>query len=84
MNHRPVCVKCQREMIPAKNGIGVLDMTDFGPYKVWDADLWRCPDCGHEIITGFGCNAIAYIGDENFDIALDAYRRGSGLVESRV
>lgn len=22
------------------------------PYKCWMGDLWRCPDCGHEIIVG--------------------------------
>lgn len=23
------------------------------PYKLWRADLWECPDCGHEIVVGF-------------------------------
>lgn len=22
------------------------------PYKLWNGDLWKCPDCGHEIVVG--------------------------------
>lgn len=22
------------------------------PYKFWVGDLWKCPDCGHEIVVG--------------------------------
>lgn len=24
----------------------------WSPYKLWNGDLWKCPDCGHEIIIG--------------------------------
>ncbi len=24
------------------------------PYKLWVADLWECPDCGHELVSGWG------------------------------
>ncbi len=24
------------------------------PYKIWSADLWECPDCGHQLISGWG------------------------------
>ena len=60
MNHKPVCVKCNREMKPERNGVGCLDMTDFSPYAVWDSDLWKCPTCGYEILVGFGKDAIAW------------------------
>ena len=46
MNHKPVCVKCERELKPERNGVGCLDMADFGPCAVWDSDLWKCPTCG--------------------------------------
>jgi hypothetical protein len=29
------------------------------PYKIWAADLWECPDCGHQVILGYGVHAIA-------------------------
>jgi hypothetical protein len=28
------------------------------PYKVWAGDLWHCPDCGHELISGTGMHPI--------------------------
>jgi len=29
------------------------------PYKIYCADLWECPTCGHQLITGFGARAIS-------------------------
>lgn len=51
--HKPVCVSCQLEYEPEKNGVALLDYASFGPYKLWEADKWKCKGCGHEIITGF-------------------------------
>lgn len=59
MNHKPVCAKCSKDMFPKKNGVGVLDFADYGPYQVWDADLWGCRECGAEIVIGFGQSPIA-------------------------
>jgi len=81
MYHRPVCVKCNVEMKPEKNGIGLLDMANFGPYQLWDADLYKCSICGCEIITGFGSKAIAQHSDEGFDRALLFYN-DNGCVKS--
>lgn len=78
---KPVCVKCQRFYRPAKNGVGLLETTprfngaqpgaahaeDWTPYKIWVADLWRCPGCGHEMIQGFGGGPIAEHFMANFD-----------------
>ncbi len=66
--HRPVCVRCQCELKPEKNGVGLLDMFDAPeskPYQLWDADLWKCPKCGIEIITGFGAGPLAIHFQEN-------------------
>ena len=79
MYHRPVCVKCQTEMRPETNGVGLLDMASYGPYKVWDADLYKCPTCSYEIVVGFGTNAISHHTDKDFDRTLDHYRTSSGL-----
>jgi hypothetical protein len=51
---RNVCVPCQVEYKPELNEILAIEMASFGPYKVWSADLWKCPKCGHEIVSGFG------------------------------
>jgi len=56
MNHRPVCVKCRVEFRPERNGVKVIDLfiNNSQPYKIWDADMWKCPSCEVEIIVGFG------------------------------
>jgi len=83
MNHNPVCVKCQVGMKPEKNGIGVLDITDFGPYKIWCADKWKCPKCGYEIAVGFGKNRIAEHYEDPFQRLVEYYRKQGDLVECR-
>jgi len=82
--HRPVCAACQVEMHPERNGVGVLDMADYGPVNLWDADLWECPKCRHQIVSGFGGNPIArhYEGDR-FEKLLKDYREHSIVIESR-
>jgi len=78
--HRPVCVKCQVDMKPEKNGVGLLDMAEFGPYKVWDADLWKCPECGCEVVVGTGMHAVSHHHDDNFDKICNGYRRYTQLI----
>jgi hypothetical protein len=29
------------------------------PYKLWLGDLWKCPGCGTELISGTGRNPIS-------------------------
>ena len=82
MYHRPVCVGCEVEMKPEKNGVGVLDMAEFGPYKIWDADLYKCPECGCEVIVGFAHFAIAEHHEGNFESAVQAYRDKERLYKS--
>lgn len=48
-----VCVACQCELKPETNGTTVIETASFGPYKVWNADTWKCPGCGVEIVAGF-------------------------------
>jgi hypothetical protein len=43
-------------------------------YKIWDADLWKCPGCGVKIILGFADNPLAEHFSDKFDVAL-AYLR---------
>lgn len=37
------------------------------PYKLWQGDLWRCPDCAHEILVGTGFRPIAERHDSFFE-----------------
>jgi hypothetical protein len=46
---------CGRFMRPKKNCVTVEELLEDGrPYKLWDADLYACEECGTEVITGFG------------------------------
>lgn len=31
----------------------------WSPYKLWVADLWECPDCGHELIVGWASAPVS-------------------------
>lgn len=64
---RPVCVACQCFYRVVKNGVriiegkpthadaklGLAEPDAWVPYKVWLADMYQCPSCGHRIISGF-------------------------------
>ncbi len=77
--HRPVCVTCKCEMRPETNGVGVLDMADFGPYELWDADKWKCPKCGIEVVGGFAHNHISAHYEDDF-ISMIKYYEEKGLL----
>src|SRR5262245_8632103 len=55
-----VLCQCGRFMRVKQNSVTVEELTEDGsPYKLFDADLYECVECGHEIITGFGRWPIA-------------------------
>ena len=55
-----LCVACGVVMRVKQNSVTVEElMSDDEPYKLWDADLFECPVCGVEVITGFGRLPIA-------------------------
>lgn len=72
--HRPVCMKCKRELHPEENGVGVLDMANGRAYELFDADLWKCPGCGMEVVGGFGRKPIASHFEDNFKKLQAGYR----------
>jgi len=58
-----VCVKCQTEYSSALGEIGVI-VVEMAynppvPYKIWGADLLKCPGCGVEVVSGFSDRPIA-------------------------
>lgn len=90
MNHRPVCAKCGVELFPKKNGVGCLDYAYFGEgeeqkaeeYQIWDADLWECPKCHCQIVTGFGFEPIDIHHNESFSATVKNYREKSILIHN--
>lgn len=51
---RPLCVICLREMLPKKNDYRVMIRGE-----IWSGDLYACPSCLNEIVTGWGRRPIA-------------------------
>jgi hypothetical protein len=43
------CCACNLQMHTATIGIALEEMTAQGPYKLFSADVLRCPGCGFEI-----------------------------------
>jgi hypothetical protein len=37
------------------------------PYKVWCGDMWKCPSCGHELISGVGQEPLREHYQEGFE-----------------
>ena len=69
--HGGVVCQCGRIMRVLKNSVTVEELMDDGAsYRLWDADLFRCPDCGVEIITGFGKGPMA----EHYEPTYEAQR----------
>ena len=57
---RPICRKCCREFMPIKNDVMVKDKAVGNyPSTYWSGDLYKCPGCGAQIITGFGTGMTA-------------------------
>lgn len=66
MSRRPVCVSCECDLKPERNGVWVVETAgeERRPYKVWHADKVRCPVCGVEVVVGFAQNPTAVDGQE--------------------
>jgi hypothetical protein len=65
------CAGCKVKFRPRKNDIRVLETMDDGrPYRVWCADLWECPDCGTQLIAGYGRTHISEHYMDGFGEAL--------------
>jgi len=67
---KSVCAKCEVELKPEHNGVIVAEMMHNNTeiYKLWFADLWKCPECGIEVVLGFGVQPYM----EHFDGDLNA------------
>jgi len=45
-----ICVKCFADLRCETNGVSVAR----DPHYVQSADLYKCPECGYEVLTGAG------------------------------
>ena len=72
MSHNATCVQCLTLLRPRKNDVCVhITMNDGSAYKLWQADLWECPDCGNQVLMGFGNRHWAEHYEEDFAKHLD-------------
>lgn len=77
-----VCCSCNFFYKPEKNAVAVVEMRPVGtvslpeyrPLRLWQADRWRCPGCGHQVVTGFGRAPISEHHDRNFDEKVKAFQ----------
>ncbi len=82
-----VCAKCQVELRCEKSGIAVVEMaracgTPEGPYQIWHADLYKCPVCGAEIVTGFANEPLAQHWEDHFYEVLEAEKQYNRVIYS--
>ncbi len=81
--HRPVCTRCCCELHPEINGVGVLDTNDNGAYELWNADLWKCPQCGLEVVGGFANGPISAHYEPDFQKMIDSYQKHGLLINNK-
>lgn len=74
-----VCTPCQLELKPIKNGVIVVEHSGHGPYTLWEADEWACPECGVTVVAGFADQPYARNCQSDFTQLLE-YAVDSGLV----
>lgn len=52
---RPICVPCMVQYKPLKNGV----IVQVGDFYLYAADLYQCPECGVQQLTGFSREPVA-------------------------
>lgn len=62
---RLVCAACRRPMAVKQMGVNVRE-TRTHDERVYRADLFACPGCGAEVISGFGQNPYIESWQENW------------------
>lgn len=72
-----ICIKCSRRMVKEKSGVVVAELLRSGQvYKLWYADLFRCPECSIEVISDLADHAFAEKFTSNFTETLDRCKLG--------
>lgn len=76
---RPVCLRCRKFLRVKKNGVVIEEGSPraggaWGPYKLWMGDLWRCPECGVEVIMGFGLKPLSEHFRRDYEATREDFR----------
>lgn len=61
MTFTPICVPCAREMRCKKND---YLFSDTEASYVWAGDMFECPQCKAQIVTGFAREAVAWAHED--------------------
>ncbi|MBA7474258.1 hypothetical protein ES707_09606 [subsurface metagenome] len=66
---RPICAECQIELRVVKNGVTVIDMAwqPPKPAVLISADLFECPVCRKQIVSGFAQKPLAEHYEDKFE-----------------
>ena len=67
-----VCVHCEVGLKIEKSGVVCIEYFNEPPkpYKLWFCDAWKCPRCGHIVLSGFAKNPFAVHYEEDFGFLL--------------
>ena len=78
---RPICVKCETQFQQIKTGIAVVDMFSSPPkpYQIWLADLFECPVCKVQIVSGFADRPLAHHFEADLKHWLQLWKAGGGF-----
>ncbi|MBA7660477.1 hypothetical protein ES703_68479 [subsurface metagenome] len=76
---RPICTLCRVEFRPLENGINVIDIFSQPPkpYRVTYADLFECPVCRNQIVSGFASKPWAEHHEDKFEYWLQKALEGT-------
>lgn len=65
---------CGHRHITLRQGVIVVEMADFGPSKIWNADLRTCAN-GHEVLCGFGDHPMSEHYKDGFAFLLERLKK---------
>ena len=79
---KPVCVKCEIEFKPHDCGIYVAELfqKESKIYRLWMADIHKCPGCGIEIVTGYAAHATQHFEQDLEAKVEELKKRGTRVV----
>jgi hypothetical protein len=74
-----VCLDCRKFLRVKKNGVVIEEGMPNGSggwqsYKLWHGDLYECPDCGFQLVTGFGHKPLAEHYESTYAVARERYQ----------
>ncbi len=76
-----VCLQCQIELRPHENGVIAVSMASFGPYELYEADVWHCPQCDWKGILGFASEPFARHHDVDFEKTYNAIKASNVIIQ---